>query len=136
MPALILGTVETRNFTFTAVGADREEVHAFLLAGFAAHLDQYGGGDPELMAGAIADGEVAYTPIVRGECRRDLEPLWNAPAEGLCWVGWEEPTAEHIRDDDDALGLPLCGADTGTISDDPRMTYTCADCLTELTTRY
>lgn len=47
----------------------------------------------------------------------------------LTWV--TSGIAEHVHDDsvDDS---PVCGATSGTLSDDPRVEYTCVACRTIL----
>jgi hypothetical protein len=71
---MILATVDTRNFTFTAVGNDRDHANKVLTAGWNAHVREYGA-DPDMMTHMIDDEEVNYTPLVVGQCRRDHEYL-------------------------------------------------------------
>lgn len=75
-PVLTLASVTTRNFTFTALTADRTDALAALLAAWHRHVDECGA-DPYLMKQMIADEEVTLTEIRVGDCLRDDSVLFH-----------------------------------------------------------
>lgn len=73
--SVIVATLDTSHFTFQAVGRDREEAEAAMVAGFRRHCREYTGADRAFMRNAIIDGEVRFAEIPIGGAARDGEPL-------------------------------------------------------------
>ena len=71
---MILATFSTAHFDFTALAETEAEAGDLLLLGWAHHVDQTGA-DSEMMAQAIADGDVNFTPIHVGAVLRDGSPI-------------------------------------------------------------
>lgn len=72
VPELFLATVNTGSFAFEGLGRSVVGAHAALLAGWAAHCQDYDA-DWGLMANLIDRGDVTVTPIRVGQCLRDGE---------------------------------------------------------------
>lgn len=70
---MVLATVNTGHFQFTALGADKEECDVLLLAAWRKHCRQVPHADALLMREIVADGEVNYSSIERGSVLRDGE---------------------------------------------------------------
>jgi hypothetical protein len=78
IPAVLtLGRVSTRNYLFEALGVDRADVEASLLAAYASHVAALppGQADPNLMAEVLADDEVSWTELRLGQAAIDGEPV-------------------------------------------------------------
>lgn len=77
---MILATVETRNFTFQALGETKGQAADLLLKAWKAHVRQYGGPsnvDSHMMRELVADDEVTYTYIEVGTVTRDGETIYH-----------------------------------------------------------
>lgn len=76
----VLATVETRNFSFTALGKDHQQCNVALENAWAKHARQTGA-DPAMMREIIADGEVNYGDVGVGDVLRDGEMFlrWGGP---------------------------------------------------------
>lgn len=76
---IVIGELETRNFTFTGAGRTREEAVAAVMSGWQKHVEDTGA-DPTY---ATADDVRTYE-IGPGECLRDHDRLLvRAPAPAL-----------------------------------------------------
>jgi hypothetical protein len=109
--AMILATLSTRSFDFTALAHTREDADTILLAAWHVHVQQTDA-DDDLMRDAIADGDVNYADITPGTVLRDRETLWlaaDAPTTPETCVGYDrEP---HTVTDGTRGGLcPRCDA--------------------------
>lgn len=72
-PSLVVAEIDTRNFSFQAVGADAHEARLALAAGWAEHVRQYVGADG-LYLNRSAD-EINIRTIEPGKCYRDGEEI-------------------------------------------------------------
>lgn len=71
---MVIAIFRTRNFEFTALGANESEATAALLVGWERHAAQYGA-DPDLAFEGVAEGDVNFIDINAGQCARDGEVL-------------------------------------------------------------
>lgn len=72
---MILATISTRHYDFTALGHNEQEALDVLLMAWARHCDQVPDADPSLMAQAIEDGDVNLNTIAPGVVLRDGSPI-------------------------------------------------------------
>lgn len=76
---IVIATLETSHFTFTATGTTRQEANNSLLEAWAKHAAQYSGADTRYALDAINDGEINYIEMPLGSTARDGSVLYRAP---------------------------------------------------------
>jgi hypothetical protein len=72
---IVIATVTTAHFEFTAVGRNATDAKAALQAGWMEHCNQYPEADTHFMNTLILGGDVAFLFIEPGHCARDGEVI-------------------------------------------------------------
>ena len=72
---LVLASVETRHFSFVALGRDQAEATRALLTGWERHRKGYPDAEPDYMTEVVTDGSVSFTSLLIGQMARDGEAL-------------------------------------------------------------